>query len=105
MLSIAFSICSSRNNINSIRDKSSMINASIPPIAAASYQPSHKRVSILFTALCAALAVVLGTVPAAAVSFDFYKLGRGVVNGDFLPDGVPGVNYFVIAGDNVSSSL
>jgi hypothetical protein len=37
-----------------------------------------------------ALALGAALLPAGAAQFDFYKLGRGVANGDFLPsDGVP----------------
>lgn len=55
----------------------------------------------LLSAISAAL--FAATLPASAVPFDFYKLGRGA--GDFLPNGVAGTDYFIIAGDNVSSSL
>jgi hypothetical protein len=57
-----------------------------------------------FTLLFAFAAVLAAaTLPASAVSFDFYKLGRGA--GDFVPNGVAGTDYFPILGDNVSSNV
>ena len=64
--------------------------------------PRHLSLPLLPTLAALLFAAAL---QASAVSFDFYKLGRGVVNGDFLPDGTAGVDYHVIAGDNVSSRV
>jgi hypothetical protein len=71
----------------------------ISPPATIATRPAYS--SKLLATACASLAAL--SMSASAVSFDFYKLGRGA--GDFLPDGVAGTDYFVVAGDNVSSSL
>lgn len=61
-----------------------------------------KDLRVKLTKTLLALALGAAMLPATAAQFDFYKLGRGLANGDFLPN--PGA-YNCTGGDKCSSDV